>query len=333
MLTFVLSVPKRKPSGRTTAARPPLLEPVEDDAHEEVGRLAVREVVGEVAHDVFLLTAAVWRIHEDLVELVFLRVVEDIVEQAVAVVDVGVVDAVQQQVRDGEHVGELLLLDAVDGVVPEGAVVGRRDLLLELAQPADEEAAGAAGEVGHALAEVRLDAVGHEVGDGARRVEFTGAAGRLQLFEDGLVDIAEGVHVVVALEIDIVDDVDDLTQQDTVLHVLVRLLKHRLDDALLLGHVGCDGEVLEHGEEVVDEFEKLFTRIGRARAVVVGPVLPAVGLGDDGVVVVFIHLPVLFFGIVDLEEECPDDLLDALGVAVDAGVVAHDVLEPFDESA
>lgn len=124
-----------------------LLESIEDDAHEEVGRLTICEVVGEVAHDVFLLAAAVWRIHEDLVELVFLRVVEDVVEQAVAVVDVGVVDAVQQQVRDGEHVGELLLLDAVDGVVPEGAVVGRHDLLLELAQPADEETAGAAGEV------------------------------------------------------------------------------------------------------------------------------------------------------------------------------------------
>lgn len=124
-----------------------LLEPVENDAHEEVGRLAVSEVVGKVTHDVFFLAAAVRRIHEDLVELVVLRVVEDVMEQAVAVVDVGVVDVVQQQVGDGEHVGELFLLDAVDGVVPEGAVVGRCDLLLELAQPADEEAAGAAGEV------------------------------------------------------------------------------------------------------------------------------------------------------------------------------------------
>ena len=122
-------------------------EAVEDNAHEEVGRLAVCEVVGEVAHDVFLLAAAVWRIHEDFVEFVALRVVEDVVEQAVAVVDVGVVDAVQQEVRDGEHVRELLLLDTVDGVVPECPVVRRLDLLLELAQPADEEAAGAAGKV------------------------------------------------------------------------------------------------------------------------------------------------------------------------------------------
>lgn len=134
--------------GQDNSSAATSFEPIEDDAHEEVGRLAVREVVGEVAHDVFLLAAAVRRIHENLIELVLLRVVEDVVEQAVAVVDVRIVDAVQQQVRDGEHVGELLFLDTVDGIVPEDLVVGRLDLLLKLAQPADEEAAGAAGEVG-----------------------------------------------------------------------------------------------------------------------------------------------------------------------------------------
>ena len=286
-----------------------------------------------MAHDVFLLAAAVRRIHEDLVEFVALRVVEDVVEQAVAVVDVGVVDAVQQEVRDGEHVRELLLLDTVDGVIPECLVVRRPDLLLELAQPADEEAAGAAGEIGHLLAEMRLDAVGHEVGDGARRVEFTGAACRLEFLEDRLVDVAEGVHIVVALEVDGVDDVDDLAQQHAVLHVLVRLLEHRLDNALLLGHVRGNREILECAEELRDEVQELFARAGRAAAVVVGPVPPAVGLGDDGLVVIFIHFPVLFLGVIDLEEERPDNLLDALGVAVDARVVAHDVLKPFDESA
>ena len=187
--------------------------------------------------------------------------------------------------------------------------------------------------LGHPLAEVRLDAVGHEVGDGARRVKFTGAACRLEFLEDRLVDVAEGVHVVVALEVDGIDDVDDLAQQHAVLHVLVRLLEHRLDDALLLGHVGGNWEILECAEELRDEVQELFARAGRAAAVVMGPVPPAVGLGDDGLVVIFIHFPVLFLDVIDLEEERPDNLLDALGVAVDAGVVAHDVLKPCDESA
>ena len=279
-----------------------------------------------MAHDVFFLAAAVGRVHEDFVELVFFRVVEDVVEQAVAVVDVRVVDVVQQEVRDGEHVGELLFFDAVDGGVPEGDVVRSADLLPELAQPADEEAARAAGEVGHLLAEVRLDALRHEVGDGARRVKFARAACGLELLEDGLVDVAEGVHVLVALEVDIIDDVDDLPQQHAVLHVLVRLFEHRPDDAFSSGHVRCDGEGTECGEELVYEIEELRAREGRAFAVVVRPAPPAVLFGEDGAVVVFFHFPVVFLRVVDFEEECPDDLLDALGVAVDAGVVAHDVL-------
>ena len=35
----------------------------------------------------------------------------------------------------------------------------------------------------------------------------------------------------------------------------------------------------------------------------------------------------------DHEEEHPAQLTDALGVAVDAGVLAHDVLDGFDEGA
>lgn len=57
------------------------------------------------------------------------------------------VEAVQQQVGDAEHVGELLLLDAVDGIPVFLRVRRVLDLLLQLAQPACDEAARAAGKV------------------------------------------------------------------------------------------------------------------------------------------------------------------------------------------
>ena len=41
------------------------------------------------------------------------------------------------------------------------------------------------------FAGLRVDAVHHEGGDGARRVVFAGVAGRLQVVEDLLVDVAE----------------------------------------------------------------------------------------------------------------------------------------------
>ena len=92
----------------------------------------------------------------------------------------------------------------------------------------------------------------------------------------------------------------------------------------------CAGwQVLEGGEElVVDEVEQLVAghafRVGR-------PVAPAQRLGDRRAVVVVEQLVLGFLVVVDLEEEHPDELADALRVAIDADILAHDVLDGFDE--
>ena len=97
--------------------------------------------------DLRLLAAAVGRIHEDHVKAVVVGVVQHVLQQGVVVIDPGHVQPVQQQVRDAEHIRELLFLDAVDG----GAVLLRvrraLDLRLQLLEPAGDEAAGAAGKV------------------------------------------------------------------------------------------------------------------------------------------------------------------------------------------
>ena len=56
---------------------------------------------------------------------------------------------------------------------------------------AGEKAAGAAGGIEQDLAGMRVDAVDHEGGDGARRVILARIAGRLQVVENLLVDVAE----------------------------------------------------------------------------------------------------------------------------------------------
>ena len=60
-----------------------------------------------------------------------------------------------------------------------------------MADGAGEKAAGAAGGIEQDFAGVRVDAVRHEGGDGARRVILARVAGRLQVVEDLLVDVAE----------------------------------------------------------------------------------------------------------------------------------------------
>ena len=309
-----------------------LLQTVHDDRHKEVRGLGAGQVVGEMVLDLRFLAAAEGRVHEDHVELVVLGVVQHIPQKGVVVIHPRDVQPMQQQVRDAEHVGELLLFDAVDGIAVGRLVRRALDLLPQLLEPAGDEAAGAASEVRHALADLGPDALGHEVGDGPGRVEFAGGARALELLQDGFVDLAEGVALLVVGEVQLVDDVDDLAKEDAVLHIVVGVGEGGLDDGLLDGRVGVHGQVLQRGEQgVVDEIQQGFT--GHALAcLVVGPVAPAAAVREDGNIVVLVDLPILLLGVVYLEKQHPGDLLDALGVAVDARVVAHNIPQALDKA-
>ena len=124
---------------------------------------------------------------------------------------------------------------------------GRLDLRIKLLEPARDEAAGSAGEVGHLLADPGPYHLSHEVRHGAGRVELAGGARALELLEDGLVDFAEGVAFRVVAEIQFVDEVDDLPEEDAVLHVVVRVGERRLDDGLADRRGGVHGEVFQRG--------------------------------------------------------------------------------------
>ena len=88
--------------------------------------------------------------------------------------DARAVDVVQYQVGDGQEVRQRFFFDAVEALVQGGAVLYGFDLRLDVVQRRDEEAAGAAGEVRHGLAEDGRNHLHHEVGDGARGVELAG---------------------------------------------------------------------------------------------------------------------------------------------------------------
>ncbi len=106
---------------------------------------------------------------------------------------------------------------------------------------AGEEAAGAAGGIEQDLAGLRVDAVDHEGGDGARRVVLAGIAGRLQVVEDLLVDVAEVLALGEVVEVDLVDLVDHLPHQLAGLHVVVGVLEHVADHAAAVAGLGRGG--------------------------------------------------------------------------------------------
>ena len=186
----------------------------------------------------------------------------------------------------------------------------------------------------------------HELRDGAGRIELTGGASALQFFEDGLVNLTEGVALLIIGEIQLVDHVDDLAQQYAVLHVLVGVGKGGLHDGLFDGRLCCDGHAADQNlavavrnvfafqdweQRVVNEIQQCVA--GHALSgLIVRPIRPTAGLRDDGLIIVIIKLPVLLLGVIDLEKQHPRDLFNALCVAVDARVVAHDVTQTFYKS-
>ena len=111
------AVAKQRAVGHDHAAAPAGFERAHDELHKQQRRLAGAGGFGEVQLDAGFFLAAKGRVGDDDLVAVF---VADFVErgfQAVVAADVGVFDAVQQQVHRPEQVGQRFLLDAEQGLV------------------------------------------------------------------------------------------------------------------------------------------------------------------------------------------------------------------------
>ena len=244
--------------------------------------------------------------------------------------DARVVDVVEQHIRGAQKERQCLLFDTVNGVAVNCSVLDALHLGVQHLQRRGKEAAGTAGKVRNRLAELRLDHLYHEVRDSTGRVEFAGVTGALQAAEDRFVNLTEGVAVLVLLKIDLINDIDNLAEQDAILHVVVVVLEGRADDDLAHGCILIDCDGLEGREQLsVHEVQKCIAGERLAVLVVDGPIAPAQLLRDDGSVILIIKLPDLFLGIIHLQKENPNHLLNTLGIAIDACVIPHDVLQSF----
>ena len=195
---------------------------------------------------------------------------------------------------------------------------------------AGEKAAGAAGRVEKGLPELGVEHVDHELGNGPGGIVFPGVPGRLQVGKDLFVDVVEQVAVAGFVEVYILfDGVDHLTEQRARLHVVVGVLKHRPENFTMRRDTGGSRQLLERREEVVvDEVDQFLT--GHTLGVL-GPAGPAETARQRRLVAGHGDVPLLLLVVEDLQENQPDQLADALGVAIDADILAHDVLNGFDQ--
>jgi hypothetical protein len=226
-------------------------------------------------------------------------------------------------------------------------VLGRAALPFEVGEGLDEETAGAAGGVEHGLAEPRGGDLDHEADHRPRRVELARVAGGIAHFlEHRLVELAQGVDFGRRLEVDGVDLVDHAAQQVAVDHAVRDAAKDAGDHvaavlaagaaqrAQIGEQAGAAGAVRPHGALLLEEGEEVLAgQVGLAR----GPVAPAVGRLDGravrraGAGGLFLADP---FGVVqELEEQDPGEHGQAVELAAQPLVLAHDVARGLDQSA
>lgn len=176
-----------------------------------------------------------------------------------------------------------------------------------------------------------VDHAYHELGHRARRVELACVAGALQVAQQLLVHVAERMALLRLVEVHTtLDLVEHLADQLPRLHVVVGVLEHIAHDKAQRLAM-ARRQIAQLGKQVdIDEVLQLIAgdpfRIGC-------PVAPTQPLRQRRPVVLVDELPFLLTVIEDLEEQHPHQLTDALGVSVDAGVLAHDVLDGFDGAA
>ena len=341
--------PKSVPLGTTTAARPGLGGPLElahDELEEEQSGFGGLLVFGEVAEDAALFFAAEGRVGHDDIDAVSVADLAERKAKAVQRIDLRRFQAVQNQVHLGQQIRKRLRLAAEDALGLENlSVLNRLALLLQMLERLDEKAAGAAGRIENHFAELRIDDFDHEADDGTRGVELAGVAGGVaHLFEHGLVEMAEGVDLVAAGEVDVVDFVDHVAEQIAVDHAVDRAFEDGGDDVAPVAAVGAlqaaqigeqarpFGAVRTDGFFVIHEGDQLVAgdsfRLRR-------PIAPAIRRFESRTKALAAHLGFLFANLLHVVEEFekhdPGEHRQAVQVAVEPFVLAHDVAAGLDD--
>ena len=132
-----------------------------------------------------------------------------------------------------------------------------------------------------------------------------------------------------AVEVDGVQLVDHLAQQVAAFHVVVGVFKHAAHHVAARVALRVGAQALEGGEELL--VHKVEQGVAGHALGIGRPVAPAQVLGHGALVVVAGEFEFFFQRVKHLEEQQPGELADALGVAIDAAVLAHDVLDGFDD--
>ena len=232
----------------------------------------------------------------------------------------------EQKVCDTKHIRELLLFNTVNRGIKRRSVLNSLFLRFKSFQPANDKSARTAGKISHLFTDYRLYHLCHEVSHSTGRVKLAGRACTLQLFQDRLINIAKCVAFLIIGKVKLINDVDYLAKQNTVLHVVVGVLKCCLDDSLIDRRSLGNLYAFQRGKQrIIDEIKQIITCQSCTLAVIYRPITPTAIFGDNRLIGIIIKFPIFFLCVVNLEKQQPSDLLNTLCITVDTCIVSHNI--------
>src|SRR5262249_4037605 len=239
-----------------------------------------------------------------------------------------------------EQIGQWFCLAAEDALgLKSLPVLDGFALLLQVFECLDQKAAGAAGGIEYYFAELRVHDFNHEADDRARCVELAGIAGGVaHLLEHGLVEMAEGVNLVAAGEVNVVYLINHVAEEIAVDHAIDGSFKDGGD------HIAPVAAVSALEAAQIGEKARTFISIGPDCFLVIhesdqlvagdsfgfgGPVAPAVGRIQGRAEAAAAHLGFLFPNLLhvvkEFEEHNPGEHRQAVQIAVEPFVLPHDI--------
>ena len=183
---------------------------------EEISGLAGPD--GKVLLNLLALAAAKGRIGQDDIEAVFLLDIRDVLGQRVGVDDVGRLDAMQDHVHDGNHIGQAFFLLAVEGSFLQDLKLAGGELaaipwVAQIRMGLAQEPCRTHGAIINALANLWFDNLDHGANQGARRIVFaTVAPGVAHVLDLGLIQMGEFMALLLGAEAQGIHQLQHLAQ-------------------------------------------------------------------------------------------------------------------------
>ena len=130
-------------------------------------------------------------------------------------------------------------------------------------------------------------------------------------------------------QIQLINYTNNLTEKNTIFHIVIRIRKCCLDNSLFYWSICIDRKIFQRWKQCIIYKIQENVSCHSFSIFIMSPVPPATFFWNNGLIVFFIPFPILFFCIIYFQKEHPCYLLNTLCITIDTRIITHDISYSF----